>query len=1199
MSCRQKYTLEIRQDILDSYGVDKTSAQLIKPNQILLPINEKHKTKESTLEWANRVAKELYTKYNSQAYGPVVKVDNNTNPTGTIVDIIIPSKLIDGYERKYGTQEKLFQLDTTVNKKNDLIDNIYKGLEEYIKINNINIEFLESLKRDNLDPIAIFNIINNTIKINISKADKTTLPEELGHHIVEALGDNYTLVKRALNLISKTNYIEELGPEYIEVYNNNTDLLRKEYLGKLISKTIVNNFENKDKVNETLWDTIKRLIDSFIKLFNPNSNIFNNLQNDVDELSKIIITGKKVYNDFSLIPNKPSQDFYSLSKKNKPKVSIEYQKQYEFFKESIKKSERLNSKYIKQIQEKGPNKELLDNIKYNNERITKVQSTLAELLESNNKQLLVDLSNETLDTIESYISNLESQDIEKLNIDNIEHIRDTLNIFKEFSGTRERSNDLYKRLRPFITKYALDVVNKYSSNTIIQEDIIQNNKDIFSGVKNFGTLVDIKNYLGKTIGELIKNAQNTISTNNKKSYDELKVEVNALEEYYKTKGVTGNNIYKIFIQPYRNTTVLTKEFTKEFYEEINNSFKLDLEEGKRVRRNLAFYDNSRSKNDNWIPKDKSKYINKDYKQIQDTKELKRFYDYFKKTINDITDKLPIGDSLDPNFIPNVVEQSLMDIFKSDKALMSKMKEGISNITGIYSSEQDDNAYLVDENLFKDEIPLKFITNLDPSIKSKNLEVSLLKFMYFANSYVEMSEILPKTKLLQDEIKSNKFISNSRKPKDIKGENTNIYKMADKFIDMQVLGKMKFDEKYAPYIDLGLKHTSFLFIGLNPFNAVSNVGIGFINNFIEASGGRFYTLKEFNKANNIYFSTIMNEESKNKIHKIIGLLNPLMELEDYQNLEDIKVDNSIYKEKFKSIMYLPQSAGEKYLQTTTMIANMLHDKIESKDGSKISIWNAFDEVGNWKTEEFGKLTEDTIYRMSNKTQRINQMIHGRYSSKDAAILNQYAIFRMAFQFKKWIPSALEVRLGSKRFDDRLGYEIEGRYNTYWKGIMYSIRRLQNDKEKLESLKFTENDIYNMKRNLMELITLLVVSLSYFLLGKAGDDDKQLKKNTLYKFTMNQLDRISSDLVFFYNPKDISSSLEKGLPMLRSINTTIKVFENLPHIFGTDKDDIYTKGIRKGENKFNASLKDAIPIIKPITDVVRTFKKDVAYEKPYKK
>ncbi len=230
----------------------------------------------------------------------------------------------------------LFELNT-VDKKNDLNSRANTLLLEYAKQNNIGVEFVDSLLKEyNNDPVAVYDSINKIIKINQNKADITTLPEELSHHLTLALGKDHTLVKRALNLISRLDYRKELDDNYIEAYKDNSDLLKMEYLGKLISKQIVNSSLPNELSNENgskLWDTIKNLLNTFIKLFKPNTNIESQLDQITSELGAMITSGKKVDS-----PIQSMDILFQLDKEAK-KVSnkvVKEKKQEIYFKRLIK-----------------------------------------------------------------------------------------------------------------------------------------------------------------------------------------------------------------------------------------------------------------------------------------------------------------------------------------------------------------------------------------------------------------------------------------------------------------------------------------------------------------------------------------------------------------------------------------------------------------------------------------------------------------------------------------------------------------------------------------------------------------------------------------------------------------------------------------------------------------------------------------------
>jgi len=1044
-------------------------------------------------------------------------------------------------------------------------------------------------------------MIQKLIQINQGKADKTTLPEELAHHLTLTLKDSI-LVTRAINLVNKLGVREILGDEfdrYNIAYKGDKMLLAHEALGKLISKAIVSKFEQpnelKSETGNKLWETIKRLVDKFISLFTPNANIMNSLQKDVDSLADMVLNGEKVEGKSF------EGEMYQLGKNFKPSKDIE--KQYRYFKTIITQNKIKIAKYDKEML-RNPNadkKELTKKIEVLKKEILDINKALLELEASGNKQLFTELSHVILEKSKEYLRTLLNSTEPIIADNSINYLKESIDNFANFGPTSQEALEIRKNfLEPVILKYALQITSAVRGEEITEEKYEEQTKDIFSGTKNVGTLTNIADLLGSTIGTLIKKAQHYIALRNNSAYKLVNKQVKALEAYSNSVGVSHKDMYKVFIQEHRGTTVLTREYSPAFYERLDKSFE-NKDSGKEERRKFATWDDV---NEKFIPLNLKEYSNSNFVKIQNTKELKQFYNFFKETISDINDKLPV--SLNDNFIPNIAEQTLMDIFKSDNTLMGKLKDGIQNITQIYDVKDNANGYVFDESLNKDAVPLKYIAKIAADKKSSDLGSSLLQFMYFANSYEEMTEVLPQTKLLLSEIENKKYIKNTNS-NTISGSETNVYKMAEKFIEMQVLGKLKLEEawggiQYGKIIDFGLKYTSLLRIGLNPFNAATNVAVGRLGNLIEASGGRHFNNKELFKAEGIFFKEVNFENSK--MYALIKLLNPLMDLEDYENLEKIGIAYTLtekYKEKVKNSMYYLQKSGEKYLQTTTMMASLMHDKITSLDGkTTVSLYEAFDEKGEWKTAEFGELTQDRIFKMSNKIQTINKSIHGRYSAKDAAILNQYVLFRVFSQFKKWMPAAFESRFESKRFDVNLQMDVEGRYHTYLKMFKTMHLQLTYDADAMQKNGWTELDVYNMRKNMAELAIILALSIIGFGLSEAGDDDDDLKKKGWYKFAMGQLDRISGDLTYFYNPMDMNRTIGNGAPLFKTISDFGKVITAIPHIFGMQgKDDFYRSGPKKGENKFWANASRVTIGVKPFADTYSMLFGDNSYQAPVKR
>jgi hypothetical protein len=201
--------------------------------------------------------------------------------------------------------------------------------------------------------------------------------------------------------------------------------------------------------------------------------------------------------------------------------------------------------------------------------------------------------------------------------------------------------------------------------------------------------------------------------------------------------------------------------------------------------------------------------------------------------------------------------------------------------------------------------------------------------------------------------------------------------------------------------------------------------------------------------------------------------------------------------------------------------------------------------------------------------VNEQIHGRYSTRDAAILNQNVWARMAFQFKKWIPAAIESRFGERKFSDRLMVDTEGR----WRTVKNLIVNLKDTADRYNKSELTELEIYNFKKTMMEATILLATIVGAMALG--WDDDEKRKRSAWYKETMNQLDKVSGDLLFAANPKNVTAMSKSPFAVTKLANSLLTVMWDIPN--GAYLGDYKVKsGAHKGENKFYKELGSIVPI-----------------------
>lgn len=753
-------------------------------------------------------------------------------------------------------------------------------------------------------------------------------------------------------------------------------------------------------------------------------------------------------------------------------------------------------------------------------------SKLEEGIASQDRNIFTELGKFHLERVDKFIQSLENEERQESD-ENLMFIINTLDAWTEFDETSTEAKLLYRRARPFIEDFTIKKVNENntSGEDIDITQIKKNNKDIGTFRAWTGSLIDVPNYIASTIGLIIKKAQNTIETKNKQLKRTIEEEIKALEEYAKKNGVTLQQQYDKLIHYNESTNDI------ELIEDIDS---LSPEESRFIR----FYQETIVKLQNELPFNRGQY-----------------------------------------FIPNIRK----------KTLKSRLK-GLSPVKERKYAEDTKS-----EELKLDLVPLEYLNKIEPSEKSTDLGAVLFEFGMFANKYEEMSNILPTVRILQEEIKNMEFVKSSNPNSTVKGEKSNIYYITDAFIEAQVKGATKLEqgkrkikdlydengnligEKYidgSGTLDNLLHYNSLLRIGFSPITATANVLFGDIANIIESIGGKFFSFGNLKNATNIFFKQTFDKDSV--LNKLLEELNPLQELDDYEYIESLKAGNAAKKmspEKLKEYAYSMQKTGEKFLQSRTMLAIMIKEGYLTKDGQL--------------TEKYTKSTEQEKEQLSNKIQRLNQSIHGRYTTKEAAALQQNVIYRLVSQFRKWIPAAYESRFGEKQYDPRLQTEIEGRYRTLARLILN--KKVLNNLIKMSKGELSETEMYNMRKNLIE-ITLLLATITLSFMG-SGDDDKskKLRKNAYFKSTMTLLNRVSGDLLFWYSPQQINNLGKNAIPLSKTIGDLIQASIIIPKVLYSG-DYTFKSGSNKDKYRILKEIGDVVPLYRPIQDIGRVLGKN---------
>jgi broad specificity phosphatase PhoE len=176
---------------------------------------------------------------------------------------------------KKETPSSFFQL-TTSTEPVDL--GLNKQLAAFVKalkgqIRNVSEIVINGKK---YDAVAVTDIINKVIEVVEGKVGKDTLPEEVAHLFVEYLPEDSHLLELMMNDIVTRPIYQEVLNEYgsNDLYLNedgtvNEDKIKKEAIGKMIAKAIVNDFDSKKEKSlwTKFWDKLWSWISSLVNIF--------------------------------------------------------------------------------------------------------------------------------------------------------------------------------------------------------------------------------------------------------------------------------------------------------------------------------------------------------------------------------------------------------------------------------------------------------------------------------------------------------------------------------------------------------------------------------------------------------------------------------------------------------------------------------------------------------------------------------------------------------------------------------------------------------------------------------------------------------------------------------------------------------------------------------------------------------------------
>lgn len=658
---------------------------------------------------------------------------------------------------------------------------------------------------------------------------------------------------------------------------------------------------------------------------------------------------------------------------------------------------------------------------------------------------------------------------------------------------------------------------------------------------------------------------------------------------------------------------------------------------------------------------KAQWINENYHDVKDTD----LYKFVTKTITDGMKMIPHSMMIDLNSFDRVFNSITFDFTKENKFILRAAYEGIGDfMKDVFTRAitQDEilgkSAKITDElGREKRKLYPKGITELQQEQQFENPLDLVKQFYSLAVSYQHKSEVEPKIWLLKELLDEQKKIKtndagialNTPGINEETGGLMNAKKLAMANILAELYGKRRVDvedieptekekiefrstwnkwdaarkealSKELPYnvpepvlhkisgikiIDAIVDYTRLNLLWLKPLSAVTNLLVGIQGNFLHAgrnkdfNDGNLFTAMRMLLDSTVKYTTLGTVESG--LARKINNMSNIMGIAEESFLED----NAAYTSKIAAFGLSWQTAGEYIIANQIMIAKMLNEKIKNKAGEEKSLWEAFDDEGHFKTEEFGKLDESYIKKTKDRIREVRKQTQGDY--QNVMQVKGTVAGRVLMLFRTWLPRAV-----NNRFGEQVGEDFKGRYLSYrdvtqsyvetngmWKGMgmmagsqmitlltkignipglsqlgMKSLSELCDKRyeKELLSMGISKLDIENMRVNVRELQYLVYMSLIVMMLSAMSGDEPPDKETTL---AINLGTRLYQDMSFFYSFNSATSITKDPIPIYKTIQDGYEFVGNAINYVENPAKDVYQRGRHEGESKTKVSAYKLMP------------------------
>lgn len=671
------------------------------------------------------------------------------------------------------------------------------------------------------------------------------------------------------------------------------------------------------------------------------------------------------------------------------------------------------------------------------------------------------------------------------------------------------------RLDTFLTnKLKEDLVD--IANGIGVEDINEPQKDITVWQKLEKQLSQQNSPKLKALYELIIQAKDKTIKVHKELHDKIKTSTEKIIKYAAANGIDATKAFDfMLVKDKKGNLKQISKYKKEIWEDIRNAkatkdvskirkyFDFDAaayEEGAKenleywtesykyldvksrkdaldrkkkefeanhdIRKNITGYF---TKYNRYLKlKDAVEYFSPEYKHIQETPELKEFYDLFNSTVNESREWLDAD--IEGHFVPQIPVGYIEQISKTGIESFSKMKDiFINSLTakqqGLYGEINSNSG-----EIYK-SIPVYYTQHIGEDA-SNDLGKVLSLWVDMAYNNKHLQEVEGSINILYEALKQEEFIQTDifGKEKVIDGETVitkalnshtleafrdymnealyginvshkdKVFETTKKRTVIDSEGKESVEEYTVPISGMKvfgklMTLTSTKALALNFIGAGANLTGNVVNGFYEGVKGIYYGKEQFVKSIGMIAT---------------GNVNPVVQtlMRYFDIMDDMEVFNkadalSVYKANhfftqdkafalYKSGDHLAMN-GILMSMLQTHGINTVTNKIEHirnlPEGTK-SIFDSA-EIVDGKLHIAGMTDVESEKMFRNFRRRvfeIGKRVTGLAPSYDIRLINQTVLGKAAMTFRNWIPRMLDERTGALVYNKNLEAYEEGKHRT---------------------------------------------------------------------------------------------------------------------------------------------------------------------------